>query len=102
MPSVTFSIRRRREPVADKSLHVQPLQREILTIVRQLTPPPCQECSSAEIAAMLQENETSATVRAVGAVMRDLQRAGLVQSRTIRGYHLWQLTPKGRQWLKQK
>ena len=72
----------------------------ILRAVEALTPSSCPECSSAEVAAHLQNTITSSDVHSIGSTLAKFKQAGLVANRRMGTLSLWKLTEAGKQFLR--
>lgn len=78
------------------------LGRTLLKAIDSLCVGLCKGCTSYEIIPVIAKEGYERDAYSVAQRLVALRDAGLVKSVTADHFQLWSLTPKGRQWLKQK
>lgn len=96
-PTPAGRIAHAREARARREASSDGINRLILESMKDLTPPPCKECSTLEIlGALASRGVPQASMRGIGSRLGLLRKEGLVTSSMLAQRHLWSLSAKGR------
>ena len=78
------------------------LRLEIFKAIEALTPPGCDIATTREVFAYLESKNIFTTTYSIGRMCRGYQNENLLHGKKTRTNTAWQLTEKGRQWIKTK